>query len=231
VLACPNPEQQFFLEVDTSSFTLGAVLFQKEAMGWQRDVAYLSKALSQTEQNYDIWDREFLAIVVAFRAWHHLLAGTKDPVQVLTDHANLQYYQHLQKINLQVAQYINFLEDFNYQLKHIPGIHNQADALSHRPDHNNGMVDNKQVITLPDKLFMRALTTAMLDKKIRWQQWESLQQVNDWAHKYQLQRKDNGAWYKGDTLVVVKDNGQQKALLEQYHNTPTAGHTGTNKTI
>ena len=54
VLACPDPEQQFFLEVDASSFTLGAVLFQKENTGQRRDVAYFSKALSTTEQNYDI---------------------------------------------------------------------------------------------------------------------------------------------------------------------------------
>jgi len=54
VLACPDPEQQFFLEVDASSFTLGAVLFQKEDTGWRCDVAYFSKALSAMERNYDI---------------------------------------------------------------------------------------------------------------------------------------------------------------------------------
>jgi len=55
VLACPDPEQQFFLEVDASSFTLGAVLFQKEDSG-RRDMVYFSKALSTTERNYNIWD-------------------------------------------------------------------------------------------------------------------------------------------------------------------------------
>ena len=80
VLACPDPEQQFFLEVDASSFTLGAVLYQKEDSGRRRDVAYFSKALTATERNYDIWDHEFLAIVSAFRTWRHLLAGTQEPV-------------------------------------------------------------------------------------------------------------------------------------------------------
>ncbi len=51
ILACPDPEQQFFLEVDVSSFALGAVLFQKEELGWHWDVAYFSKVLLATEQN------------------------------------------------------------------------------------------------------------------------------------------------------------------------------------
>src|SRR5216683_7199543 len=141
-----------------SSFALGAVLFQKEDTGWRRDVAYFSKALSATEWNYDIWDREFLAIVTAFRTWWHLLARTQDPVQVFTDHSNLQYYRHLQKINRRVARYINFLEDFNYQLKHIPGICNHADALSRRPDHDNDTDNNEQVMALPDDMFVRVVS-------------------------------------------------------------------------
>src|SRR6266851_751477 len=163
VLACPDLERQFFLEANVLSFTLGAVLFQKEDSGRQRDVAYFLKALSATEQNYDIWDREFLAIIATFQNWRHFLAGTRDLVQVFTDHTNLQYYWHPQKINRRVACYINFLEDFNYQLKHIPGTHNRADTLSRRPDHNNGSDDNEQIVALPDDLFVKAIAMAMLD--------------------------------------------------------------------
>jgi hypothetical protein len=106
------------------------VLFQKDEVGKRQDVAYFSKALSITEHNYNIWDREFLAIVATFRVWRHLLSGMTMPVQVYTDHANLQYYHHLQKINRWVVRYIGFLEDFNYQLRHIPSTRNRADALS-----------------------------------------------------------------------------------------------------
>jgi hypothetical protein len=41
-----------------------------------------------------------------------------------------------------VARYISFLEDFNYQLKHIPGTSNRANALLRRPDYNDGLGDN-----------------------------------------------------------------------------------------
>ena len=135
VLGCPDPKKQYFLEVDTLAFALGTILFQYDDQKKRRDVAYFSKALTLLERNYNIWDWEFLAIVTALRHWCHLLVGTMEPVIVLTDHANLQYYCHPQKINRRVARYINFLEDFHYQLKHILGMHNHADALSQRSDH------------------------------------------------------------------------------------------------
>jgi hypothetical protein len=65
-----------------------------------------------------------------------------------------------------VARYINFLEDFNYQLKHIPGIRNHADALSRRPDYDDGTEDNQQVVALPDSVFIRLLSATTLDEKI-----------------------------------------------------------------
>jgi len=99
VLGCPDLERQYFLEVDVSAFALGGVLFQYNEAGCRRDVTYFSKALTPPERNYDVWDREFLAIVATLRHWRHLLVGTQDSMVVLTDHTNLQYYRHLQKIN------------------------------------------------------------------------------------------------------------------------------------
>jgi hypothetical protein len=91
-------------------------------------------------------------------------------MQVLTDHANLQYYWHPQKINRRVAQYISFLEDFNYQLKHISGAKNQANALSRRLDHDDGPDNNDQVVALPNEVCVKAISATTLDEEIRrWQ--------------------------------------------------------------
>ena len=51
-----------------------------------------------------------------------------------------------------MARYINFLEDFNYKLAHIPDACNRADALSRRPDHDDGSNDNDQVVALQAKI-------------------------------------------------------------------------------
>jgi hypothetical protein len=57
----------------------------------------------ETEQNYDVWDCEFMGFVFGLNHWKHLLAGTLLPVQVFVDHTNLTYYRHPQKIPCHVA--------------------------------------------------------------------------------------------------------------------------------
>jgi RNase H-like domain found in reverse transcriptase len=44
------------MEVDTSAYTVGAILFQRDEQGCKRDVGYYSKALNPAECNYNIWD-------------------------------------------------------------------------------------------------------------------------------------------------------------------------------
>jgi len=63
VLRCPNPNEPFELEVNASAFAIRAVLRQRDEKGELRDIGFFSKALNQTERNYDIWDHEFMAIV------------------------------------------------------------------------------------------------------------------------------------------------------------------------
>ena len=126
----PNFTKQFELEVDASLFAVGAVLFQRDEEGRQRPILYFSQALNPAERNYDIWDREFLAMIRGLKHNHHLLVGSLHKVVVLTDHENLAHYRHPQKINQRVARYLHMLADFDLELRHIPGSTNKADALS-----------------------------------------------------------------------------------------------------
>lgn len=159
------------------------------------------------------------------------MAGTQEPVQVLTDHANLQYYRHPQKINRRVARYINFLEDFNYQLKHIPGVNNRADALSRRPDYDDGTGDNDQIIALPNELFAKAIAAITLDETIKRKQRSNQSQLKEWANKYYLTKKKDGVWYKETALVVPEEERDRRTILETYHDALTSGHPGAAKTL
>jgi len=103
-----------------------------------------------------------MGFVYGLNHWRHLLAGTKLPVQVFVDHANLTYYRHPQKIPRQVARYINDLSEYNFKLKHIPGPTNRANTLSQRPDYDDGSEDNENVTVLPDHLFMNQISTVTL---------------------------------------------------------------------
>ena len=54
-------------------------------------IAYYSATFTQTERNYDIYERELLAVMKALAHWRQYLRWTKEPFTIMTDHANLQY--------------------------------------------------------------------------------------------------------------------------------------------
>jgi hypothetical protein len=74
--------------------------------------------------------------------WHYLLAGTKSPIRVLSDHKNLTYWKDGHNIGRRVARWMGILADYNISIEHHPGTKNRADPLSRRPDHDDGSRDN-----------------------------------------------------------------------------------------
>jgi hypothetical protein len=167
VLIAANTTKPFELETDASAYGVGAALFQKDERGKRKAIGYTSKTLNTAERNYDIWDREFLGLVFGLTYWRHLLVGTRHPVQVFVDHANLLHYRHPQKVNRRIARYILTLADYNLEIHHRPGPQNRADALSRRPDYDDGKEDNQDVIPLPNSLFIEKLRSAALEALIQ----------------------------------------------------------------
>jgi len=103
----------YHLETDTSDYTLGTVLSQKQDNKWH-PVAFLSKSLNEAERNYEIYDKEMLAIMVALDEWRHHLLGAKLQFEIWTDHQNLMYFKKPQKMNRRQAQWITELQEYNF---------------------------------------------------------------------------------------------------------------------
>ena len=62
-------------------------------------MAYLSKFLNETEKNYEIYDKEMLAVIRGLENWKYLLEGAKFKFKVWTGHKNLGYFMKTQKLN------------------------------------------------------------------------------------------------------------------------------------
>ncbi len=88
----------FWIEADTSKGAVGAILSQQQNGIWQ-PVAFMSKALSAMEQNYEIYDKELLTIMLSLSEWWHYLMGAAINIKIWTDHQNLQYFRKPQKLN------------------------------------------------------------------------------------------------------------------------------------
>ena len=116
---------------DTSLLAPSAVLMQPDISGDLHPCAYFSKTFSTTECNYDIYDRELLAVILALAEWKQYLQGTSHPVSVLTDHKNLSYLKDPHKLSHRQAHWSLFLQDFDIVWKVTPGmLMGPADALS-----------------------------------------------------------------------------------------------------
>ena len=85
------PNHQLVVETDASDYALAAILsiiINDEL----HPIAFLSRTFTSTELNYDVHDKELLAIFEAFKKWRHYLEGSALPVDVVTDHKNLVYF-------------------------------------------------------------------------------------------------------------------------------------------
>jgi len=105
VLVSPQDSEPFRIEADSSDFASRAVLSQ-QLPGEEKwhPVAFYSKSLSPVEQNYEIHDKEMLAIIRALEEWRHFLEGARHPVEIWMDHKNLEYFMTVKKLNHRQAR-------------------------------------------------------------------------------------------------------------------------------
>jgi hypothetical protein len=129
VLALPNYAKEFVLITDASDVGIGAVLGQEGSDGNLRPVAFWSRKLSETERKYSATEREALAIVFFLDKFRHYLLGRRFLLK--TDHAALKYVFNGAAHNTKLARWALKVQEFAFDLVHIPGRENcVADALS-----------------------------------------------------------------------------------------------------
>jgi len=150
VLVSPQELDPFWIEVDSSDFATGAVLSQQSTMdGKWHLIAFYSKSLSSMEQNYEIHNKEMLAIIRVLEEWRHFLEGATYLVEIWTNHKNLEYFMMAKKLNRYQAYWSLHLARFDFLLHHRPRrTMGKPNALSRRADHRNGASDNENVVLL-----------------------------------------------------------------------------------
>ncbi|QRW26435.1 Retrotransposable element Tf2 protein [Rhizoctonia solani] len=238
LLLQPDTTKQFYVECNASDYATGAILSQRNSEGKLAPVAYLSKLLSPAEKNYDIFDKELLAVIRAFKEWCHLLEGSESPVQVLTDHKNLEYFSTSQSLNKRQIRWANFLVDYNFQIIYRPGAQNKkANILLRR--YNlvplEGGVEN-QVLLKPE-LFIASITPDQEINDLIGKAIYEDDRLKEILHKLQNKEKvlewelkEGLLWYQGK-IFVPKDNTIRNLILESRHDALAAGHPGQARTL
>jgi len=202
------------LEVDASGYAVGAVLLQRKGDGKKHPIGYYSATLNEAQRNYDIYDLELLAIVMALKNWRPLLVGSPHKIIIYSDHLNLQYWRLPQRISRRVAREVLELSEYDFEIRHLPGrLNGRADALSRRPGYDQGKNDNKDVVVLPDRVFVRAVATQRAPPMRRVMAQEEMEATDPvyaqdeellkpWINTHHL-KKVEGVWYKEGRRVVT----------------------------
>ena len=113
VIKMPDMTKPFFIMTDTSLTASGGILMQKDSNGDLHPCAYHSATFSPVERNYNIYDRELLAVIQALKEWRHYLTGIEHPVTVIMDHKNLGYFKQPQNLSHRQARWWLFLQEYN----------------------------------------------------------------------------------------------------------------------
>ena len=100
VLVFPNNSLPYYVKADSSDMATRAVLSQQsleDSRKWHPIT--FSKSLTPGKLNYEIHDKEMLAIIQALEEWQHFLEGTPCQFEIWTDHKNLEYFHTSKKLN------------------------------------------------------------------------------------------------------------------------------------
>ena len=135
VLAHFDFDRDVVVETDASDYVSAGVLSQYDDAGILHPVAFFSTKHSPAECNYEIYDKELMAIVRAFEHWRAELQSVENPIQVLSDHKNLEYFMSTKLLNRRQARWAEYLSRFNFKITYRPGNKSgKPDALTRRSE-------------------------------------------------------------------------------------------------
>ncbi|KAI9035170.1 retrovirus polyprotein [Aspergillus affinis] len=156
------------IETDISDGVVAGIFSQLFEGRWH-PIAYFSRNMLGAERNYDIHDKELLAIVRALELWRTELEGlqTTERIDIWTDHRALEYFMTTKKLNGRQARWLEFLSRFHFMIKFRPGLKNAAaDALS-RPEESPLDLDTKnQALLRPEWLEEGVLPPQAIEQEL-----------------------------------------------------------------
>ena len=248
ILIHADLNKPFIVETDASGFAIGAILSQKGNDDLLHPVAFYSRKMTPAERNYEIYDKELLAVRVAFEVWRHYLMGAQHQVQVFTDHKNLEYFTTTRKLNGRQMRWWLFFSDFDFAVHYRPGKEQgKPDALSRRSEYQLGAGDGEhdkqhQILLDPKKFIVSAATIQIDDEQPLLREIREAINADTFAQNIikaiesenvdtdgsNFEYKNDLLYYQG--LLYVPGEENQLKILQLCHDSPSAGHGGKAKT-
>ena len=160
------------IETGTSDYAVRAIHSQTQNNGRVHLVAFLSQKFSPAEMNYDIQDKDMVAIVLAFQEWIHQLKSCKQQILVWTDNRNLEYLTTSKVLSRLQARWYEFLAEFDFVVRYRPNDKiGKPDELSRRwdlrPEEGSEDLHLVHFLFKPGQLRMSAMKASQLRDPFR----------------------------------------------------------------
>jgi len=243
-------DKEIVVETDASNIASAGILSQPGSDGLLHPIAFFSKKHTPAKCNYDIYDKELMAVVRAFEEWRAYLVGR--PVTVRLDYQNLRDFTTKRLFNRRQARWSEFLSQLNYTIEFVPGkAHGKADALTSMAGQTEEEVledetHRTQVVLKSHSLSLLADIRLHFEASPLNELWTEayqadplpnqiltmLEQGVQYSHLISLAectRDGNRLWYR-DRLYVPTHEPLKLAIIRENHDAPAAGHPGRSKT-
>ena len=241
VLALPKREGKFRVETDVSGHAIGGVLSQEQEGKW-KPIAFLSRTMQPAERNYEIYDKELLAIVEALSKWRQYLLNAAETFEIWMDHENLKYFREPHKLNGRQARWYLKLQDYDFTLRHIPGKMNTKADILLRKDQVNTKEDNNDVQLLKDEMWSRKIVGKIwvFDNRKVVEETDIIKKIKKNGTREKevlqaLQKEDGSAWKEDEVAYIegkiyIPNNKEIKdEILKEHHDPADVGHPGQHR--
>jgi hypothetical protein len=220
ILRIAGPNKDFVVCTDACNEGLGGVLTQNGFV-----ICYESRKLKENERHYATHDLELAAIVHALRKWRHYLMGKRFELRI--DHNGLKYLFDQPTLNARQSRWLEFLCEYDFDIKHIKGKENKVvDALSRRVHELHATTISMYQSDLKDRILEAAKLDSQYKELVAKLQQGNLQQ------KFEEYKLDNDDILRYRDRIYVPNSRELKNLvLSEMHNVPYVGHSGYQKTI
>jgi transposase InsO family protein len=236
VLAHPDPNKPYTVVSDASVNGTGAVLLQEG-----RPIAYHSHKFTSTERGYHTGEQELLGVILALQEFRCYVQGCVGGLTVDTDHEPLTFLRTQEVLPRKKARWLDFLEEFEFKWRHIPGRDNVADPLSRRPDFESD-----------PEACVAAFLTERLPEGDTWLTQpvlDLIRQTYDEDAWFATPRNvaslhlEDGLYYGTDAsdsrrrapkvhqIVIPNSTRLKSRILHELHDVPSAGHRGRSSTL
>src|SRR5277367_1235758 len=159
-----NPSLPTVVEADASDYAQGGVISQRDPeTGELHPIAFWSRKFNPAELNYEIYDKEMLAIVEKMEHYRHYFEGLGQQTILFSDHKNLLWFTETKIYNRRQARWAEKLSRFDFKIVFQLGKQGgKPDALSRRPDYTLGKDASERTMTF---LKPEQVDTSLLDSE------------------------------------------------------------------